>query len=819
MCVNATLTHRSRVPNLPGMKLNPTSYAIAQSLFLVVHPISVAAAAPPPPEPTDHLLVVDVSGSMYADLPKIRQQLKNKLPSLLAPGDTISIVWFSGRGECAVLVEALEVTLSTLAQLNKVVDHLVPRGLTGFKEPIEGATEVFARVQKAGKGRRTSFIFESDGCDNQWSRSEIMAAIDKLAPAVSSATVVEYGYYADKALLAKMAEKLGGALVLAQDFMAWEPVFDAAIQRKAGSSKKLSVKLGTEPVGGFAFAIDGEQVLPFETAPTREGASVTVPDHLSTLFYLSTERVGENAGPLGPLAAAWRDPREIDPISTPREPIAATYAAIHLFSQRVQPKVIWPILRALGDVHLIEAFSTCFGKQRYADFVALTGDAATGHPDGWFLKGYDPNRARREDAFTILDLFALLASDKRCRVLTESPEFRYSRIGRKAVSKDVMLTVTEAEHVAAAADEIKALTAGRDISSIKAAIAKIEAIFTSRPESLKFVLDEIEAAIGYSIDGLVWNSTMPNLSFRVRKAGFVDIAGTDAPADVQAALPATLPTHQFRAYTVVRDGLVHIEKLPVVVPREVADALTAAGVVPAWGQIDGDPYAVLDLKALPVINQKMIADASARDLAEKEWALIGLKAAAKVYEHFAPEKAQKTFTERFGEEATAWLKGQHVTEGGFSPETTAAPTTDVTYVTSLTVKIPGVSSLPKIDDTLVRMAEIEAERAKAPKKPKALTAGMKLLAPYLEGIQAFRTAHEGEDASLFAAWLAKKAADAVAAKRTLEAEIARLKWAVVVGGSYFREFTSLAENTLTVRLGGEDREVTFDLNDRTELKV
>jgi Mg-chelatase subunit ChlD len=46
---------------------------------------------------TNHVFVVDVSGSMSWDLPKIRTQLKNKLSNLMKEGDTISIVWFSGR--------------------------------------------------------------------------------------------------------------------------------------------------------------------------------------------------------------------------------------------------------------------------------------------------------------------------------------------------------------------------------------------------------------------------------------------------------------------------------------------------------------------------------------------------------------------------------------------------------------------------------------------------------------------------------------------------------------------------------------------------
>ena len=45
---------------------------------------------------TNHIFVVDVSGSMYYDLPLIRTQLKNKLSNIMKEGDTISIVWTNG---------------------------------------------------------------------------------------------------------------------------------------------------------------------------------------------------------------------------------------------------------------------------------------------------------------------------------------------------------------------------------------------------------------------------------------------------------------------------------------------------------------------------------------------------------------------------------------------------------------------------------------------------------------------------------------------------------------------------------------------------
>mgnify|MGYP000231654633 CR=1 FL=1 len=73
----------------------------------------------------------------------------------------------------------------------------------------------------------------------------------------------------------------------------------------------------------------------------------------------------------------------------------------------------------------------------------------------------------------MLDLFDLLASDPRCRILTESDAYQYSRIGRKSVTKDLMLTVGEAEEVKALAEEVSKLADARLIAPIKEAVEKI----------------------------------------------------------------------------------------------------------------------------------------------------------------------------------------------------------------------------------------------------------------------------------------------------------------------------------------------------------
>ena len=55
------------------------SYKVNSNLFLVQHPVSLTKIESVS-VPINHIVVIDCSGSMSNDLPKIREQLKNKLP-------------------------------------------------------------------------------------------------------------------------------------------------------------------------------------------------------------------------------------------------------------------------------------------------------------------------------------------------------------------------------------------------------------------------------------------------------------------------------------------------------------------------------------------------------------------------------------------------------------------------------------------------------------------------------------------------------------------------------------------------------------------
>ena len=157
---------------------NTRSYLISKDLYLVKHTLTKTPAKPVETR-TNHFCVIDCSGSMSYDLPKIREHIKRKLPKLLKEKDTISIIWFSGTGQFGTLLEAEPVaTLTDLKAIDQAIDRwLKPQGLTGFTEPLQEAVRVVDRVTKALPGSISSLMFMSDGHDNCSLHSSILQAM------------------------------------------------------------------------------------------------------------------------------------------------------------------------------------------------------------------------------------------------------------------------------------------------------------------------------------------------------------------------------------------------------------------------------------------------------------------------------------------------------------------------------------------------------------------------------------------------------------------------------------------------------------------
>ena len=746
-----------------------TSFALDKKLFLVRQEIPQKSAQPAKKveTPTNHLLIVDCSGSMYGELPKIRAQLKARLPKILKEKDTFSIIWFSGRGQFGALLEAEPVaTLTDLAQVNRAIDRwLTPQGLTGFKEPLEEVERLVGRVKAKSGGNPFALLFLSDGHDNCWNRGDVLKAVEKAAGAVQSATFVEYGYYADRPLLTAMAEKAGGQLIFAQDFDQWEPSFDAIVQKRPTGAPRIEVKVKGDPIRGFAWTAEDGDLVTYGL----EGGSVRLPATTAAIWYVSPSPVGTTTATLD---------------------AGASYAALSLFSTRMAPEVVLPLLKATGDVSFIKKFGGLYGKQKYSEFMDAA-KAAVFDPKLRLTEGCDPKLIPAEDAFTVLDLLKLLASDDSNRVLLDHPRFKYSRIGRGRVDASSVLTPEEEAEVATLTAEIAKV--GKDVKKLLEINTKIGAITSKLQGALKFEADP--APEGYPVSSLTYNEEKPNISMLVKKTGTVDISGAKAPA----GLPAKFETFVFRNYAMVKDGLVNVEVLPVKLASATLEALFKAhgeGRMPDNVVTGEDGVTIINLKALPVINRQMVKAVSAKALFEDEWSLLKTQAAQKVYNTVAKEsfgtKKSEGFVEKYGQEAADWLKEQGFTDySGFGPKMVQAESTDVYRAKELSVAIKGFSAIPSLND-------FKKQAAKGKFTPSA-----SLMSSAWADVEAFLATPDGKDTAKFEAWVKGKQKALDAGRRTAIFAKAQQVFSIIVGQVWPSEFSSMDENSLTLNLDGQ----------------
>ena len=776
---------------VPQTMTKPTSFEVAKNLYLVEHEIPTKTqAALPKPSPTNFIFCLDVSGSMSGDLPQLREQFKKKLPKLLTnEADTLSVIWFSGKGQFGVLFEGEQIaSLTDLTTVNAAVDRwLRPIGLTGFKEPLEDAGKLIERVGKKNQNP-CALVFMSDGHDNQSARPDIIKAVQNLAGKVSSATFVEYGYYADRQLLASMAEKIGGQLIFAEAFDKFQPVLEAALSKHPVGGKRVEVKTGGDPIGGFAWTLtrDGDLV----TYDISSGTA-SVPEGTEVLYYLSPSIVGEPGETVSAQYAACAN-------GTVKCAASPAYAALSLFSVRMKPEVIFPLLKAIGDTRYISKFTNCFGKQAYSEFMEAA-KLATFDESQRFLDGRDPNKVPAEDAFTVLDLLQRLAEDPDANLLLEHSEFKYSKISRGRADGSDQLSDAEQYKI----DEVQAKMAGeKSVKKLKEYQAEIQGILDARKAALKFVPDA--APNGFSVSNLTYNEDRPNISVLIKKEGTVDLSSRSA--ELPNGVPAQFKTHIFRNYAIVRDGLVNVDKLPAVVSTKLYDELTQQNVpMTSLGNSSSGKAVLIDVKALPILNRKMVKAVSAKEMIQLEYDLTKARAAQKVYNAYKKDLFPSTGGDKlaasYGEDAAAWLKDTcGITDGGFAPKNQiAAPVSDRYTGKQLSVKLKGLSTLKSLKDVREKMASGK------------LTGCDAMMAEVIATVDRHLAAES--DIGRQEAWLTAQADAAKTTVRHLIQKMAVMKWSIVIGQTWPTEFKSLDETSYIVTIDGNKIEGKFELRE------
>lgn len=764
---------------MQSIKFNNTFFLTIKDLKLGSEPVKRPAQLP-----TNFVFVIDVSGSMSNDLGFIRKQLKNKLPNLIKDGDTVTIIWFSGNRDAGILKEEVEVkSLKSLNDLNDAIDKfLKPVGLTAFNKPLVLAHEAIQRMKKNRPDGLFSLIFLTDGGNNDCSFSDVLKSLKKLEGDLAASTFVEYGYYADSIRIGEMAELIGGEKVSAERFDDYDIVFENKIQKTYTSSKKVLVDLPTNRKFEFAFTVgDDNEIILYSV----QNNQVLVPENTKSLMTFTTVSHGTVT------TYGSTNDQTLNKLM---------YGSVYALSEKLQNDYADDVLKSLGDERLYKIFTNAYGKQKLLNFKSLVKECVT-DPTKQFLNGRSTNLVVDENAYCVMNLIEDLSNDDEALVYPMHEDFNYNRIGAKKVAKDNTAELNEAVKTqianAKTKEELQAIVDGMDETTAGA---------------LKF--EYADKTKGYGIDGLVWASDRANLSIRIRYEGYVNL-----PTNKFGI--TKLDTFIYRTYTVIKDGILNLTKLPVSISENLYNKFHSLNLIGQFNQIinygssssNAKSVVTIDFSSLPVINKRMVKSISAKKLAELEYELFQTKALEKVYGYYEKQlfpKTSKGFVDQYGAEAEAWLKTLGITEfNGFNPSMTTQKSEDFYMAVELNTKIALHSALPTVEAVI---KSIQGKKALKPAEELMKVAiddyEAQLASPMYTSLT-----DETLKKKVLESWLKNVKKTVNKKRKELLQEIAQIKFSLILSKKWFEEFSTFEEKTLSLKVGKKDLNFEFDLTE------
>lgn len=730
-----------------------------------------------------HIFVIDCSGSMSGELPLIRKDLHNKISTMLKPNDSVTIIWFSGRGEFGVVLEDYSVRSNiALERVRETINkYLTPHGLTAFKEPLEEVGRVMDRISKNKSDMIYSLFFLTDGHDNQCSKGDILRVSESLQQRLNGATIVEYGWYCNRELLSQMAQQMGGIHTFSQDFQDYEPYLSKQFSQEHRSSRKL-VKLSDKPILDIVFSVVDEDVVLLK--PNEDNEILMSTDNDTRVFYLTSEA---------------QDQRHICELTVSElfdgEPghhlIQGLYTAMFALSRKGDYNLLSEILRFSGDAYLIKEKANTFGIQKITEleqkFMTAVNDLS-----GRYIMGYNPSLEPSEDAYCVLDLIDDLMDSEENLWYPQHKAFSYRRIGSKTVSKTADLSDEDRKKIDDLLNKKKLDEAQKLLEQIK----------NSQPMELEFVYDgELQS---FPISDLVWNEKRANLSVQVSYRGHVMIP------ENTLGLPPTINTHKVRNYTIIKDGIIHTYVLPVSLSSETFKNLQDNGLLQRESYEKGKIYE-LDFSSLPVINRKMAKTLSARDLFTSEWELFKLKATNTAINQIKKKLSigsTKKFGDLYGEEAAKWLDEHGVRDYGYAPPQSTEKTGEQINVNTLEVKIDKFNSGLTKKDFDSAEKKILSQEELSPREALLETT----IREFIQ-FEKLLTEVSSKD-KMIDEWVRGKSMAIKKRKNKLMSEISRAKFMTIIGKNWFNDFSDRSQNEMTLNL--DSRDIKFRVEDKIE---
>lgn len=414
------------------------------------------------------IMVADCSGSMYSELKKLRLHLKNKLPTMVLPGDTLSIVWFSGKGQCGVLFQNIEIsTLQDISKVNDAIDrYLVDVGLTCFTDPLEKVLKI---VQESSD-RACTLNFFTDGRDNSSTKSQILMACKNLSDSLAAATFVSYGYYADDKLLLEMAESVGGTVISSEDFTSYTEQLEQSFKSTSTAKKIKVTKITAE----------------FVVGQLADGFVVAKPDAVGTVTL-----------PANVISYSFIEPTENTTV-VDEDAVGAACFMVAALTQRGDSASALELSSSIGDVVLYEQVQNSFSKQDYAVTVELAIAYGSGKLKLFSNSPRKTGLIPDENSYNVLTMLMDLASEPGNYLHISHPDFVYNAIGakRETVEDDSGFKPVFTDKAGEIKAEISALKFDEDRPNIS--------ILTRRDGTVS--LPDNELGFGNSVESFIWRN-------------------------------------------------------------------------------------------------------------------------------------------------------------------------------------------------------------------------------------------------------------------------------------------------------------------------
>jgi hypothetical protein len=309
------------------------------------------------------------------------------------------------------------------------------------------------------------------------------------------------------------------------------------------------------------------------------------------------------------------------------------------------------ILGTSGDVHLIGLTANAWTNSEYG---VAQKEISTAIKDEYsrYFSGKDTNYVPDPGAFCLMDALQILAEDDKAFFYPRHKSFSYNRIGVKTESVEGSLEFH-----------------GFDTNACR-------------------------------FGDLVWNSNRLNLSVRAKINGVVRIPANDLQ------LPVVFSCFVWRNYTIVKDGVINMDTIPVSVSKNTFDRLVNAGMIDAPDN-DWETKKIfsLNLKSVPIVNRNLSTAPKSTEFISWLNRELELEYAQKYLNWLIAKNdpdgsatqqpikynlAQEEYLAQFG------IKP----DGCFQPKVIAQEATDFYYAKEFDVKIKSFSSAPKVEEVI-----------------------------------------------------------------------------------------------------------------------